>query len=74
MIYACFINLDTQVQTVFLKIVKLTNGCAETIEGALVTFLDKFSVPLSRLAGFGSDGASVMTGKHSGAAARIKTK
>ena len=36
-IYACFINSDVQVQTVFLKIVELTNGCAETIEEALMT-------------------------------------
>ena len=57
-----------------LKIVELTNGCVETIEDAFVTYLDKYSVPLSLLAGFGSDGASVMTGKHSGVVARIKTK
>ena len=73
-IYAHFINSDTEAQTVFLGIVELTNGCAETIEEALMTNLDKCSIPLSRLVGFGSDGASVMTGKHSGVAARIKAK
>ena len=73
-IYARFINSDTQVQTVFLKIVELTNGCAETIDDTLVIYLDKYSVSLSRLAGFGSDGASVVTGKHSGVATRIKMK
>lgn len=39
-----------------------------------MTYLDKCSIPLSCLVGFGSDGASVMTGKHSGVAARIKAK
>lgn len=73
-IYARIINSDAQAQTVFLKIVELTNGRAETIEKALMTYLDKCSIPLSRLVGFGSDGASVMTGKHSGVAARLKAK
>ena len=73
-IYARFINSDTQAQTVFLKITELTNGRAETIEEALMTYLDKCSIPLSHLVGFGSDEASVMTGKHSGVAARIKAK
>ena len=58
----------------FSKIVELTNGCAEKIEEALVTYLDKYSIPLSRLVSSGSDGASVMTGKHSGVAARINSK
>ena len=58
----------------FLRIVELTNSFAETIEEALMTYLDKYSIPLSRLVGFGSDGASVMIGKHSGVAARIKAK
>ena len=53
---------------------ELTNGCAETIEEALMTYIDKYSIPLSHLVGFGSDGAFVMIGKHSGVAARIKAK
>ena len=73
-IYARFINLDAQIQTAFLRIVELANGFAVTIEEALMTFLDKYSIPLSHLVGFGSDGASVMMGKHSGVAARIKAK
>ena len=47
MIYARYINSLAQVQTIFLKIVELTNGCAETIEEALMTYLDKYSIPLS---------------------------
>ena len=73
-IYVRFINLDAQIQTAFLRIVELANGFAVTIEETLMTFLDKYSIPLSHLVGFGSDGASVMIGKHSGVAARIKAK
>ena len=73
-IYACFIDLDAHVRTVFLKIVELTNGCAEIIEAALMAYLEEQSIPLSRLVGFGSDGASVMIGKRSGVATRLKNK
>ena len=73
-IYVRFINSNVQIQTIFLRIVELTNGFAKMIEEALMTYLDKYSIPLSRLVGFGSDGASVMIGKHSGVAARIKAK
>ena len=73
-IYARFIDSDAHVRTVFLKIVELANGCAETIEAALMAYLEEQSIPLSRLVGFGSDGASVMIGKHSGVATRLKNK
>ena len=43
---------------------ELTNGCAETIEAALVVYLEEQSIPLSRLVGFGSDSSSVINGKH----------
>ena len=39
-----------------------------------MAYREEKSIPLSRLAGFGSDGASVTTGKHSGVATRIKNK
>ena len=39
-----------------------------------MTYLEVQSIPLSRLVGFGSDGASVMIGKHSGVATRLKNK
>ena len=58
----------------FLKIVEITNGCAETIEAALMANLEEKSIPLSRLVGFGGDGASVMIGKHFGVATRLKNK
>ena len=63
-----------KIQIVFLKIVELTNDCAETFEEALMSWLDKYSIPPSHLVGFGGDGASVMMSKHSGVAAWIKAK
>ena len=50
----------------------LFNGTAETIEAALVKYCDDRSISLRKVMGFGSDGAAVMTGKHSGVATRLK--
>ena len=72
--YTRFIDSNAQVHTAFLKIIELTNGCAETIEQALMAYLDEKSIPMSRLVGFGSDGASVMTGRHSSVATRIRNR
>ena len=73
-IYGRYIDSSAIVKTSFLKIVQLTNGTADTIEEALLGFLSDKSIPLSRLVGFGSDGASVMTGCVSGVATRLKHK
>ena len=37
-------------------------------------YLDEKSIPMSRLVGLGGDKTSVMTGRHSGVASRIKNK
>ena len=71
-IYARFISSDCQVQTVFLKIVELSNGTADIIEEALLAYLTNSMIPLSRLVGLATDGASVMIGRHSGVATRLK--
>ena len=71
-IYCRFIRSDCQVRTVFLKIVELSNGRADTIEEAVKSYLGNSLIPLSRLVGLATDGASVMTGRHSGVAARLK--
>ena len=62
-IYAHFIRPDCQVRTVFLKIVELSNGTADVIEEALLAYLTNLVIPLSRLVGLVTDGASVMTGR-----------
>ena len=71
-IYCRFIRSDCQVRTVFLKIVELSNGRADTIKEAVKSYLGNSLIPLSRLVGLATDGASVMTGRHSGVAARLK--
>ena len=56
-IYVRYLDANAHACTIFLKITELPNGCAETIESALLS-----SIPLSRLVGFGTDGAAVMIG------------
>ena len=73
-IYARYLDANAHPCTVFLKITELPNGCAETIESALLSYLEEHFIPLSCLVGFGSDGAAVMIGKRSGVANRLKSK
>ena len=60
-----------EIKNTFLSIVELPNGTVDVIEKSLASFLDKSSILLSRLVGFASDGANVMTGCHNGVAARL---
>ena len=59
-------------QTRFLKVVSLQDGKAETIEQKLVEVCQTCKIPLTKIFGFGSDGASVMVGRSSGVAIRLK--
>ena len=59
-------------QTRSLKVVSLQNGKAETIEQKLVEVCQTCKIPLTNIFGFGSDGASVMVGRSSGVATRLK--
>ena len=58
----------------FLGIRDLFNGTAETIESALCNFLVDVNIDLNSVSSFGSDGASVMTGRHDGVAARLQRR
>ena len=49
----------------------LFNGIAETIETSSVQFLQDVGLSLSNVSSFGSDGASVMTGRQNGVATRL---
>ena len=42
------------------------------MEGALVSYLDDKSLNIERMVAFGSDGASVMIGRITGVATRLK--
>ena len=64
---------DNKAQTFFLRMVDLINGKAETIENKLLEVIRDCDIPISKVYGFGFDGASVMTGKRSGVATRMKS-
>ena len=71
-VYARFLLPDATVSTAFLRISELPNGTAEAVEGVLVSYLEDKSLSIERMVGFGSDGASVMTGQRTGVATRLK--
>jgi hypothetical protein len=56
-------------QTSFLDLI---DGIAETIERALLEICRQCEIPTSLIFSFGSDGASVMTGRRTGVATRLR--
>ena len=71
-VYARYLTATKNVKTGFMKIIELLNGTAETIETALLKYLENKSLPLAKFVGFGTDGEKVMTGRVNGVAARLK--
>ncbi|CAC5360855.1 unnamed protein product [Mytilus coruscus] len=59
---------DTEIQSEFLTNFKIASATADssTIYSAMVLHLTEKGIDISRLIGIGTDGASVMTGKHNG--------
>ena len=64
---------DSGVKTSFLHIQDMRNGKAETIEEAILNFLQTNSLNISKLCAFGSDGAAVMTGRRNGVSVRLNS-
>ena len=58
--------MDKEVNTFFLSLIELSDGTVGTITQCLQDCLVENGVALSDFVGLGSDGASVMTGTHSG--------
>ena len=52
----------------FLKNINVLDGKVETITAAVNLLMEKRNLYKNRMTGFGSDGASVMTGKNNGVA------
>lgn len=52
--------------------ISVHDGKAETIINAIVKFMDSYGIESHKLVGFASDGASVMTGRLTGVATRLK--
>ena len=55
-LYACIL-CGGKIIVHFLKIIKIPNGTADTIEKTIHTFLEKALIPPSHIASFDSDGA-----------------
>ena len=73
-IYARYVTATNNVKTAFMKIAEIFNGTADTIETALVEYLQSKDLPLTKLIGLGTDGAKMMTGKINGVGARLKRR
>ena len=61
-VFVCFL-VKGKPQTSYLKVVDLVDGTAESIVNALLNVCSQCEIALSKVFSFGSDGASVMTGK-----------
>ncbi|XP_069110144.1 zinc finger protein 862-like [Argopecten irradians] len=72
-VMARFMTPEMKVRTAFLGLVDLPDGKADTIMAALETFFRENELPLNKLIGMGSDGASVMVGRKTGVATQLKT-
>lgn len=60
-----------KLQSCFLKMIDLEDGKADTITTAIVRYLESADLDTTRMSSFGSDGASVMIGCHSGVATQL---
>ena len=59
------------IDTSLYCITDIPNGTAKTIEGAMLKFMSEKALQITTLCAFGSDGASLMTGRLSGVAVRL---
>ena len=60
------------VRSDFLNITELQDGKAATITEVILEILARLNIPIQRVMGFGSDGASVMVGRRAGVATLLK--
>ena len=55
-----------------MVVIQILAGDAETIKQAIIDFITEIGLDMTKLSGFGSDGASVMIGKRNGVAAKLR--
>ena len=72
-VYIRFVS-NGEVTTRFLELSKLADGTAEQILDCVVKIMETRHLPVEKLFGIATDGASVMTGTHSGVTTRMKKK
>ena len=74
LVLVCRYSTCSGIKTSFLQITDIPNGTADTIEAALLQVLSGNGVvDISRLRGFGTDGAAVMTGSRNGVATKLRS-
>ncbi|XP_071138765.1 zinc finger protein 862-like isoform X2 [Mytilus edulis] len=73
-VMARYLTHDYQVKTSFLTLVDLPDGKADTIVPAIKTLMTDRQLPIQKMMGFGSDGASVMVGRKTGVATQLKSQ
>ena len=73
-IVAKYILPSGKIETSFLHIGDIADGTAETIEDAIVAFMETNGLDINKLRSFGSDGCAVMVGRMSGVASRLKVR
>jgi hypothetical protein len=71
-VYVRYMSPDMRPVERFLQLTELTKSDAATIHASLVEVLEDRGLSMHKLVGFGSDGASVMTGEQTGVGARLK--
>ena len=65
--------LDGELKVRYFKINDLSDGSAATIEQELLSMCQQADLSMHKVVGFGSDGASVMVGRKTGVATRMKS-
>jgi hypothetical protein len=73
-VYIKYITPSNTVCTRFLSNVEVPDGAADTIYQAIRDLLELHKIPFEKMIAFASDGASVMTGIHTGVAAQLKER
>jgi hypothetical protein len=63
---------DGIISTKFLNLLMVKDGTAVVITEAIKEYFSKYDISFSKLIGFSSDGASVMTGRRNGVATKLK--
>ena len=66
-IYAQVVSKDLKPSTHFVANIECADGSGAGVAKTIIDTMDTFGVPMSKVMGFGSDGANVMTGKDKGA-------
>ncbi|XP_078590444.1 zinc finger protein 862-like [Branchiostoma floridae x Branchiostoma japonicum] len=71
-IFGRYLTKKHEVRTSYLGILDIPDGKADTIVNKLKEFLRSIGADLTKMAGFGSDGAAVMVGRRSGVATQLR--